>query len=111
MLATPRLSELRPERDFAVHGDMPSATAASHSRRSFRFRPYAGIDHDSGVSAYAIGPDFVAVEFRHDGRYLYTYKKPGRAPVEAMKKLAAAGEGLATYINRHVRENYARRLT
>jgi hypothetical protein len=30
--------------------------------------------------------------------------------VDAMKRLAKAGKGLATYVNQHVKDNYARKL-
>jgi hypothetical protein len=75
-----------------------------------RLQKYTDASHDSGVSAYALGPDFIDVEFRHDGRYRYDHRRPGRAHVQAMKRLAVRGQGLATYINRHVRDNYAAKL-
>jgi hypothetical protein len=50
------------------------------------------------------------VRFRKEGRYLYNYEKPGRSTVEKMKRLAADGRGLSTFISRQVRENYAKRL-
>jgi len=36
--------------------------------------------------------------------------KPGAQHVARMKQLAEEGRGLATYINRYVRDNYARKL-
>ncbi len=72
--------------------------------------PYRTVRGNSGVSAYIIGSDYIIVEFRHDGAYLYTFDQPGREHVEAMQQLAQDREGLATYINRHVRENYAKKL-
>jgi hypothetical protein len=43
-----------------------------------------------------------------DGRtYLYDYAKPGKVHVEEMKKLAVEGNGLTTYINKYVRDNYS----
>ncbi len=74
------------------------------------FRRYADSSRDSGVSAYALGPNFILVEFRHAGRYRYDHAHPGRTHVQAMKRLAGRGRGLATYINRHVRDNYAAKL-
>lgn len=73
-------------------------------------QPYASRRHNSGVSAYHSGRDFIIIEFRDQRTYLYTHEKPGRAAVEAMQRLAAEGRGLATYISRHVRAHYARRL-
>ncbi|HEX2854021.1 MAG TPA: hypothetical protein VHO24_12345 [Opitutaceae bacterium] len=65
---------------------------------------------NSGVSAYQIGSDFIVVQFRSGEGYLYNHLSPGRRHVTAMKKLAVRNEGLATYISRHVRENYAEKL-
>ncbi len=61
----------------------------------------------SGVVAYAAGDGFIDLWFRHGG---YDATAPGPEHVAAMTRLAAAGEGLATYVNQHVRTNYARRL-
>jgi hypothetical protein len=36
---------------------------------------------------------------------------PGAYDVENMKELAEAGQGLGTYINQHVRKNYAQKYT
>jgi hypothetical protein len=63
----------------------------------------------SGVVAYEVAPDSIIVEFT-TGRYRYDYDKPGRADVEAMKRLAHKGEGLATYISKFVGNNYAAKL-
>jgi hypothetical protein len=69
-------------------------------------------DHSrrSGVVAYAVRGDGIAVEFV-DGRiYLYNYEVPGRRHVERMKTLAAEGSGLSSYISRHVGKRFAARL-
>ncbi len=65
---------------------------------------------DSGVEAYDTGPGWISIRFHHGGTYLYDGIQPGKRDVLAMQQLAAAGEGLNTYINRHVRERYAARL-
>ena len=65
---------------------------------------------NSGVIAYNIGPNFIIVQFKSGDRYLYNYVTPGRKHVEAMKKLAARNEGLATYISQHVKDHYAAKL-
>ncbi|CAN5496696.1 hypothetical protein BH10BDE1_BH10BDE1_23770 [soil metagenome] len=69
-------------------------------------------DHggDSNVSRYEIGLDYLKVEFGDGGVYLYDYAKPGRESVEHMKKLAAAGQGLNSFINTNVRKNYSKKL-
>jgi hypothetical protein len=71
---------------------------------------YKNRHHDSGVTAYEIGDDYIKVEFADGPLYLYTHDVPGTRKVEQMKKLACAGQGLSTFISRHVRNEYAARL-
>lgn len=71
--------------------------------------PYKNLSGNSGVVAYELGEEFIKVRFRHEPQvYVYDNKRPGRDHVRKMKKLAADGQGLSTYISQHVRENYAR---
>ena len=72
-------------------------------------RPYRGGDGDSGVAAYACGPDWIDIRFHRGGCYRYDARHPGLLQVLEMQRLAAAGKGLNTYINRHVRADYASR--
>ncbi|OCX53438.1 hypothetical protein BEL04_03820 [Mucilaginibacter sp. PPCGB 2223] len=72
---------------------------------------YKNEAENSGVSAYEIGTDFIIIEFEDTNRYLYTYQSTGKEHIEQMKILAITGQGLATYINQHVREHYAEKLT
>jgi hypothetical protein len=73
-------------------------------------RRYENVSGDSGVRDYEPGPTFIRVWFATGGGYEYDYEIPGPLHVEEMKRLAEAGEGLATYINQEVRKNYARKL-
>jgi hypothetical protein len=70
---------------------------------------YKNIDGDSGITAYEGGAVFLRVEFDHRAIYRWTYASAGRQHVEAMKILAARGDGLNAYINRFVKKLYARR--
>ena len=63
----------------------------------------------SGVTAYETGPDYIRVTFKHGGTYEYDYASTGQFHVERMKLLAASGQGLATFISKSVKTNYARR--
>lgn len=74
------------------------------------FQDYTNLSGSSGVDAYRIGPDYIEVRFADMSIYLYTYEKPGRDLVEKMKIRAKAGFGLQRFINRHVGENYDRKL-
>ena len=70
---------------------------------------YRNLSGDSGVTYYATGPDFIAVQFHDPNVYIYDDTSPGRAHVEKMKALASAGRGLSGYISQHVREAFARK--
>ena len=70
---------------------------------------YAG-GNASGVAAYAYGPGWIHLRFHHGGAYRYDDRRPGAEHVLEMQRLADLGEGLNTYVNRYVRDNYARRL-
>jgi hypothetical protein len=72
--------------------------------------PYRNRDGHSGVSAYQLLDDGIIVRFVEDGTYRYGPERPGRYHVGQMKSLAMAGRGLATYINRYVRDKYEERL-
>lgn len=71
---------------------------------------YKDFSGRSGVAAYEIDGPTIIITFKDGGRYLYDPTAPGTEHVKAMRALARAGEGLATYINKHVREHYAKRL-
>ena len=73
-------------------------------------RRYKKRHHDSGVTAYEIGDDYIKVEFADGPLYLYTHEVPGTREVEQMKKLAMEGKGLSTFISRNVKDKYASRL-
>ena len=69
---------------------------------------YKNLSGRSGVTAYELGDDYIALQF-HDGRvYIYDSDHPGQKHVEQMKKLAVSGSGLTTYLNKYVRDNFAR---
>ena len=71
---------------------------------------YKDLSGGSGVVSYKTGPDHIAVEFKSGDMYLYTYKKPGKVAVEEMKKLAASGRGLSTFISQQVHDRYEAKL-
>jgi hypothetical protein len=71
---------------------------------------YKDLSGHSGVIAFEIRADAIIVQFKEGGRYLYDGRAPGLRHVHAMQRLAREGRGLATYINRHVREDFARQL-
>lgn len=71
---------------------------------------YMNIGGGSGVTAYDLGIDSISVYFSDGSAYLYNYMSTGTRDVEHMKSLAAAGQGLNSFISRVVRKRYARKL-
>ena len=73
--------------------------------------PYKSLNPQAGVVNYEITGHSMVVEFA-GGKYRYVYNSdsPGIVHMMAMKRLAAQGKGLTTYISQHVGKNYARRL-
>jgi hypothetical protein len=70
--------------------------------------PYADEGGDSGVAGYETGDYWIRVRFKDDSVYFYTNDSAGSENVERMKALAAAGEGLNSFISSEVRTAYAR---
>jgi len=71
---------------------------------------YLNLSGRSGVRGYESGSDYIDVLFSDGGIYRYTYASAGLAAIEYMKQLAAAGQGLNSYISRFVRKYYAAKL-
>ena len=71
--------------------------------------PYRGHAKKHGVLAYEIQPDAIDVEFTSGWIYRFSYEKPGVLRVERMKELAAAGQGLSTFISKHVKNRFESR--
>ena len=70
---------------------------------------YLNLNGNSGVTDYEIGADHIQVWFHSGKSYRYSYPGgAGRDHVEQMKRLAAAGRGLATYLTQHVHDRYDR---
>ncbi len=70
---------------------------------------YRDIDGDSGVLAYAIGADYIDVQFKGTSKlYRYSYQSAGRENVESMKVLAQNGNGLNSFINKNVKYLYVK---
>jgi hypothetical protein len=68
---------------------------------------YTDVNGDSGVAAFAIGDDYIEVQFKKTGKtYKYSYASAGQHAIEQMKLLALAGDGLNAFIVRNVRTGY-----
>jgi hypothetical protein len=73
-------------------------------------KAYKRLSKDSGITHYDILPEGIIVQFNDGKTYLYTFRSAGKKAIARMKTLAAAGKGLSTFINVHVREKYESRI-
>lgn len=71
---------------------------------------YKNIGENSGIKAYKATAHAIIVYFASGVIYAYTYNSTGKRHIEKMKALAQAGKGLATYINKYVRDKYAEQI-
>jgi glycine cleavage system aminomethyltransferase T len=67
---------------------------------------YKNLGGDSGVLAYEIGQKAITVPFKNGSAYLYTRQSASMANLAEMQRLAVAGHGLSSFINRVVSEVY-----
>lgn len=70
-----------------------------------RYKNFGG---DSDITGYEIRSDSIAVKFRNNSVYIYSYQSAGRINVERMKTLAISGHGLNSFIMRYVKYKYIR---
>jgi hypothetical protein len=71
------------------------------------FQKYIDIGLDSGIAEYLIGADYIRVKFKDGSIYDYNYLSAGELNIEEMKRLAIAGDGLNTFINRNTYSLYS----
>ena len=71
--------------------------------------PYRGHGKRHGVLAYEIQADAIDIEFTSGWIYRFSYEKPGVLRVERMKELAESGQGLSTFISKHVKNRFESR--
>jgi hypothetical protein len=70
---------------------------------------YANTGGNSGVDSYVTGEDWILVNFTTGAKYLYTHKSTTYENIEQMKKYAAEGRGLNSFIMRISKDGYAGR--
>lgn len=74
---------------------------------SIEWKPYKGLNGNSGILRYATGADFIMVAFKGSrDTYVYHNEIVGKEYIDEMKRLALKGKGLSTYIsqNRNIRD-------
>jgi hypothetical protein len=79
-------------------------------RRVLIMEQYKNLGGDSGVTAFEIGDGSITVYFNDGSQYLYTNQSAGPGNITEMQRLARAGQGLNSFINRVVKHGYARKL-
>lgn len=72
-----------------------------------RMEEYQNLSGTSGVAAFFITRNAIAVKFVNGDTYLYTGQSAGRDNIRTMKMLARAGKGLSSFISTHVHNKYA----
>jgi len=66
---------------------------------------------ESGVKRYAIGDDFIWLDFGSAEVYLYTHAVTGKEAVEQMKMFASIGMKLTSFLNvSGVKNRYAKKI-
>jgi hypothetical protein len=71
---------------------------------------YQNLSGNSDVFGFDYGPDSITIQFKDKSVYLYNNASAGPEHIKNMKKLAAAGRGLNTYIQLNVRKKYMVKL-
>jgi hypothetical protein len=71
---------------------------------------YQNLSGNSDVFGFDYGPDSITIQFKDKSVYLYNNASAGAEHIKNMKKLAAAGRGLNTYIQLNVRKKYMVKL-
>jgi hypothetical protein len=85
---------------------LPRRAATVTLRTVTAYRNRSG---NSGVTAFELGDDWIAVRFRSGTTYRYTSAITGAQHVAEMKRRAFAGNGLSSYISEQVGDRYAER--
>ena len=67
---------------------------------------YNSISGGSNILGYDVGDTAIQVWFKNGSSYTYTYESAGMENVEEMKRLAASGEGLNSFILQNVKFDY-----
>ena len=67
-------------------------------------KTYGNGNGNSGITGYAIGEDYIDVQFRNGKVYRYKEATIGRLAFLNMQVLAIMGSGLNAFINRNVRK-------
>ena len=70
---------------------------------------YKNLSGDSSVVAYEIAAGEITVKFSDGWHYLYSIQSTPPDNIQEMKRLAAQGRGLNSFIRREVRKGFLRK--
>ena len=73
-------------------------------------KKYKNLSGNSGVAAYEVAKDSVTIGFTTSAVYIYSNQSAGSGNIRQMKSLALAGKGLSTFIDKHVKERFSRKI-
>lgn len=79
-------------------------------KKQKRFIRYKNLGGKSVVSRFEILKDIVTIKFTDNSSYNYSNQSAGVANIEQMKKLAAAGKGLGTFITTNLKDKWMRKI-
>jgi hypothetical protein len=71
---------------------------------------YKNLGGNSNVVSYKLGSGSILVQFGDGSLYEYTNGSAGAAAIATMHRLAAAGQGLNSFISTTVRKAYFRKI-
>ncbi len=71
---------------------------------------YQDLSGKSDVWGFEYGPDSITIQFKDKSVYLYNNASAGPEHIKNMKRLAAAGRGLHSYIMLNVKKKYMVKL-
>jgi hypothetical protein len=71
---------------------------------------YNDVSGTSGITAFQSNNDSITIEYKGGSAYLYSDQVAGSANVGHMKTLAASGQGLNSFINKHLTKSQAIRV-
>jgi hypothetical protein len=71
---------------------------------------YRNLGGSSGITAYELGAGTIVVQFKDGWKYEYSNQSAGSGAIATMLRLAAAGQGLNSFISTSVRKAYSKKF-
>jgi hypothetical protein len=71
---------------------------------------YKNLNGNSSILRYQLSDGSIRVQFSDGSLYEYTNESAGGSAIATMRRLAAAGRGLCSFISSTVRKRYSRKI-